>query len=313
MAPFPWSYLMTARMMLPADMQETNERRFLRKHLDGYLRTTILADTDMGAMIEQGVAMLKHWLTGSYYLSKNKRLAQLKGLDLEALVIKIFVGTIYYQRPETFVSVTAQMAGYLGFDDKVDSITTVAELVAILCRTGAYRLTKESIDSTVMVQSAMTMPSAIQAAIERSRYPLPMVCEPKFITNNFESPYLTFNECQILGKGNNHAHDICLDVLNTQNQIPLSLATDFLSTVEEEPSYAFETAQQAQEWARFKWESYDTYTLLVKQGNRFWLTHKVDKRGRLYAVGYHVTTQGSPFKKAIVEFANKEIVQGVPK
>ena len=53
-------------------------------------------------------------------------------------------------------------------------------------------------------------------------------------------------------------------------------------------------------------------TLLAKQGNQFYLTHKVDKRLRLYAQGYHVTTQGSPFKKASIELHKEEIVNGAP-
>ena len=313
MAPFPWSYLMTAQMMLPADMQETNERRFLRKHLDGYVRDLIKSDSDLIKRTQIGVQALEQWRSSSYYPSKNRRLAQLQGLDLESLVVKIFTAIAYCQEPQTFVSVTAQLAGYLGFDDKVDSIITTAEMVAVLHITGVFTITKAAIDAPMLVQSTIDFPADLVMAIQRSRYPLPMVCEPLHIQNNFESPYLTFNECQIMGKGNSHSGDICLDVINKQNQIPLSLATDFISTVEEEPSFALETPEQRFQWAQFKWESYDTYLLLAKQGNRFWLTHKVDKRGRLYAHGYHVSYMGSPFKKAIVELANKEVVRGVPK
>ena len=44
-------------------------------------------------------------------------------------------------------------------------------------------------------------------------------------------------------------------------------------------------------------------------GDRFWLTHKYDKRGRTYAQGYHVNYQGNAWNKAVVEFAEKEIVR----
>ena len=123
---------------------------------------------------------------------------------------------------------------------------------------------------------------------------------------------MSYNDSLILGIGNDHAGDICLDVINTQNQTPLRLATDFLSTVEEQPSQPIKTADQAHQWKVFKQQSYYIYDMLTKQGNKFWLSHKVDKRGRLYAQGYHVNTQGNPFKKAIVELYNEEIVEGVP-
>jgi DNA-directed RNA polymerase len=51
---------------------------------------------------------------------------------------------------------------------------------------------------------------------------------------------------------------------------------------------------------------------MVQCGNHFYLTHKVDKRGRIYACGYHINTQGTAFKKAQLELVNEEIVTGVP-
>jgi DNA-directed RNA polymerase len=44
----------------------------------------------------------------------------------------------------------------------------------------------------------------------------------------------------------------------------------------------------------------------------FHLTHKVDKRGRIYSQGYHVNTQGAAFKKAMIELAKEELIEGVP-
>ena len=53
------------------------------------------------------------------------------------------------------------------------------------------------------------------------------------------------------------------------------------------------------------------FILMLNQGNRFYETHKVDKRGRLYSIGYHLNTQGSAFQKAMIELADEEIVEGV--
>jgi len=35
-------------------------------------------------------------------------------------------------------------------------------------------------------------------------------------------------------------------------------------------------------------------------------------RGRLYSQGYQITTQGTGFKKAAIEFSTQELVEGVP-
>ena len=84
-------------------------------------------------------------------------------------------------------------------------------------------------------------------------------------------------------------------MLNLMNAVPLKLNTEFLSTVEEEPTFERDTQAQIDLWSDFKKQSYSFYSLIVNQGNEFYLTHKVDKRGRIYSCGYHINTQGTPF------------------
>jgi DNA-directed RNA polymerase len=50
---------------------------------------------------------------------------------------------------------------------------------------------------------------------------------------------------------------------------------------------------------------------MINSGNEIYLTNKVDKRGRIYAQGYHITTQGTSFKKAMLELAHEELVTGI--
>lgn len=57
-------------------------------------------------------------------------------------------------------------------------------------------------------------------------------------------------------------------------------------------------------------DSYKVCRELIAKGNKFWMTHRPDFRGRLYSQGYHVNTQGNSFRKAIVELAEPEIVEG---
>ena len=78
--------------MTPRDLQETNERRFSRKHINGYIEKAILENPESAQKVDQGVQLLTQWLEGTYYPSKDKRLAQLKQLDLRRLVINFFVG-----------------------------------------------------------------------------------------------------------------------------------------------------------------------------------------------------------------------------
>lgn len=292
-------------------LQEMNELRFNRKHVDAKIREEIKTNPDMCDKMANGVVLLQQYMAGSYYESKMKRIAQLVNLDLEAMVLDLFTGIAYCLRPELFTSVTAQLASRLKFSDKTEAITTVAEITAVLCATDAFDIEKANKMASLMVVSRIPLSERLVTFIEESQFLPPMVCEPLELTHNYSSGYLTHNDSLILGTGNHHDGDICLDVLNTMNKVALKLDTDFLCKVEEEPTFELDTQDKLDQWNRFKEQSYMMYSLLASQGNRFYFNHKVDKRGRIYSVGYHVSTQGTSFKKASLEFAKEELVTGV--
>lgn len=292
--------------------QEENEQRYSRKHIDGYIREAIQNSPDMQARMQRGVELINDYIGAEYYESKMKRIAQLDGLDIPTLVLDMFVGVAYCLKEELFTSVTAQMASRLKFSDKTEAIRTVAELMAVLCQTDAFDIAKVNKMASLMVISRIPLEDKLLEFIKDSAYLPPMVCEPLELTNNFSSGYLSHNDSLILGTGNHHDGDICLDVLNTMNKVALQLDTDFLSTVEEEPTFDLDTAEKMQQWLIFKKQSYEFYTLMARQGNNFYLTHKVDKRGRAYCSGYHISTQGTSFKKACINLAREELVTGAP-
>lgn len=292
-------------------LQETNEQRYNRKHIDGYIREAIEGNPVMVQKLQDGVKLVEEYMSKTYYQSKMNRIAQLRSLDLERLVLDIFTGIAYCMKPELFTSVTAQMACRLKFSDKTDAITTVAELIAVLCMTDAFDIGKVDKMASLTVVSRIPLNAQLVDFIENSQYLPPMVCEPLELESNFSSGYLTHNDSLILGQHNHHDGDICLDVLNLINKVELSLDTQFLSKVEEDPTFELDSQDKHDLWMKFKRQSYEFYKLIVECGNEFYMTHKVDKRGRIYASGYHITTQGTSFKKASIELAKKEIVTGI--
>lgn len=293
-------------------LQELNEERFNRKHIDVKIRTEIEASALMMAKVEQGVDLVNAYINGTYYDSKMKRVAQLNGMDIPAIVMDLYVGIAYSLKPDLFTSVSAQMASRLKFNDQTAAITTVAELMAVLCQTDAFDISKEKKMASLMVVSRIPLSAELVVFIENSQFLPPMVCEPLPLTHNYSSGYLTHNDSLILGSGNHHDGDICLDTLNTMSQVALQLDIAFLSKVEEEPTFELDSRDKVDQWTRFKQQSYGFYSLMADQGNCFYLNHKVDKRGRAYAHGYHISTQGAAFKKAMLEFATEEVVEGVP-
>ena len=303
---------MQQETMLQIVQQELMEQRFSRKHIDVKIRTEIEASALMMAKVKQGVELVNAYINGEYYESKMKRVAQLASMDVQEIVMDIYVGIAYSLKPELFTSVSAQMASRLKFNDQTAAITTVAELMAVLCQTDAFDISKERKMSSLMVVSRVPLSDELTKFIENSQYLPPMVCEPLPLTHNYSSGYLTHNDSLILGSGNHHDGDICLDTLNTMNQVALKLDTDFLCKVEEEPTFELDSQDKVDQWTRFKKQSTEFYVLMAEQGNQFYLCHKVDKRGRIYCSGYHISSQGAAFKKAMLEFATEEIVEGVP-
>jgi hypothetical protein len=292
-------------------LQEMNEERFNRKHIDAKIRAAIQANSDTLQKVAHGVQLVNDFMAGSYYESKNKRIAQIRDMDVEALVLDMFTGVAYCLRPELFTSVSAQMAARLKLSDRKEAITTVAELLAVLCMTDAFDIFKEDRQASLKLVSCIELPDLVVEFIENSQHLPPMVCEPLPLVHNYSSGYLTHNDSLVLGTGNHHDGDLCLDVLNLMGKVPLKLDLKFLCTVEEEPTFELDTQDKLDQWNAFKKQSYMFYDLMAQQGNRFYLNNKVDKRGRIYAHGYHITTQGTAFKKAMLEFADEEIVEGV--
>lgn len=296
---------------MQTEVQTKIEYRFSQKHLNTALKEAILANPVNSQKVEEGVVLLNAWLAGSYYPQKNARLAQLDPMSIPEIVMDVFVSVAYCKIAQLYVSLTSKLANKMGFDNHRDSIITIAEMVAVLCETNAFDITKADARSSLMIISRLDLPTELLDRIDASHYIPPMVCPPLPVQSNYESPYLTFNDSLILGPNNGHNEDICLDIINTQNNIKLQLCVPFLEEVPEAATYVLDTEKKSKQWSDFKRQSGEVYQMLHDQGNAFYLANKVDKRGRMYAHGYHVTTQGSPFKKAMIELAHEEIVEGV--
>lgn len=303
-------------------IQEINEERYNRKHIDAKIRKELHDNPLIVDCMEYGVELVQRYIdTEHCYLdangelvvfeSKNHRIAQIKDLDIAELVEDILVGVAYSQAPELFVSVAAKTAARLQLSDKVEAVQTVAEILAELCHTDLFDINKDHQYASLMLVCKIPLSDSLRHFMDESQYLPPMVCEPLELTHNFSSGYLTHNDSLVLGSGKHHDGDLCLDVLNIMNKVALKLDTEFLSKVEEEPTFELETQEQESLWMNFKRQSYKFYKLMIQCGNKFHFTHKVDNRGRIYTQGYHINPQGPPFKKAMIELAKEELVEGV--
>ncbi len=155
----------------------------------------------------------------------------------------------------------------------------------------------------------------VQALLDRYQYPLPMIVPPNEIEYNHQTGYHTIQGSVVLNGSKYFRYvDLCLDHLNRINKVPLAL--DFSVIRSNEGKYIKPTRKEG--------ESYDDFRKRLKQASVFYgvsvevmeglaelsdvlyLTHKYDRRGRCYASGYHINTQGTDYNKSVLQLAHKE-------
>lgn len=158
---------------------------------------------------------------------------------------------------------------------------------------------------------------ATHALLRQYQYLPPMLVPPLEVTDNRGSGYLTIRTDSLLLKDNHHEGDLCLDHLNRCNRIAFSVNTEVVRTIRNQWKHldkpkdgeSFQDYQQRlKAFERYERDSFFTIALMQEMGNRFYLTHKYDKRGRTYCQGYHITYQGNQWNKAVIEFATPTLI-----
>jgi hypothetical protein len=156
----------------------------------------------------------------------------------------------------------------------------------------------------------------VQEDLDRFQYPLPMVVPPRHIRDNWGSGYLMGNSSVIL-KDNHHDDDVCLDHLNRVNQFRFAINNRVATMVKntwrnldkpKEGETREDFMKRVKAFEKYDRTVKDVMKLLQDCSSDFYLTHRYDKRGRIYCQGYHINYQGAPWNKAVIELADKEYV-----
>jgi len=161
--------------------------------------------------------------------------------------------------------------------------------------------------------------SDVQDELDRYQFPLPMVVEPRELRKNTDSAYIITGDGggSVILRNNHHDDDVCLDHLNRVNKIKFTLDNDTAKMIANrwrnldkpkpgETRQDFEKRKRA--FDKFDRTARRVMEQVTQMGNEFHLTHKYDKRGRVYCQGYHVNYQGAAWNKAVIQLAEKELV-----
>lgn len=158
----------------------------------------------------------------------------------------------------------------------------------------------------------------VKEMLDKFQFPLPMVVHPLPVQDNFDTGYLGMKGLLVLN-GSDYFKDvdICLDHLNRANKVALAMNFDVINSDQ----------GRFVKPVRAVGEDFDEYRKRLKQAEQFYqtsiavmsqinelsdevyLTHRYDRRGRVYTSGYHINTQGDDYRKAVLTLANKEVLK----
>lgn len=158
----------------------------------------------------------------------------------------------------------------------------------------------------------------VRKLCDQYMYMPPMIVPPLPVTHNRGSGYLTKTSDSLILKSNHHDGDLALDSINRFNNVKFSLNQRVIRSIrnkrknldkpKDDESFT-DYRKRVDAFEKFEKDCMHTFALLVNEGNEFYLTHKVDKRGRTYCQGYHVSYQGNDYAKAVLELADAELVE----
>ena len=308
-------------------LQEKIEKSFSKKFIVQQAVDDLLTCESIVNKLNRGIEYVNTWLNKDHDIDRELRLLAVRELDIKELVMQVVACiSLECQKPMKLVSVASLCARHLNMSDKVEAIHTMAEIIAVLGETDLFD-NKKTREGWIVI-SRVGLDAEVTQYADNALYLPPLIIKPRKVRHNRDSGYITQRgESLILGFYENHHDDnICLDVINILNSNEYELDIEFINSYEEQ-WYREELSQQEYEelshadreiynmdeknWEKFQEQGKFFQTLMIHHGNSFYLCNKVDKRGRIYSSGYHISTQASSFKKAMVNFKHREIPTGL--
>lgn len=310
--------------------QENLEITFSKRATRDFIFDLLMEEPQTLNMIGDGIDLITKWAEEpANYQSKQKRKDTILCMDIQDIVEKIFIDVLLIKGTSTLASMASQLGQTLGFDDTREGITLAAELLAVMLPIGLYRIEPIYAKGQYHVIPCLILTAEQRVIAERGMYIPPSIERPRKLKTNRDSGYASLKgESLILGGSyKHHEGDICLDVLNKQNNIPLCINEDFLNAVPEQRKKTMEDIKESliekgmkgkELYDALRQEEYNwyihcelsnmVYNLMLDAGNKFFICNKVDMRGRVYAQGHHINPMGASFKKCMIELHKKEKV-----
>ena len=169
----------------------------------------------------------------------------------------------------------------------------------------------------IQLITALDLSDDVKKELDLYQFPLPMLIQPRKVNKNNDTGYWFCKKGSIILKNNYHEDDVCLDVINKANGIRLKLNAKTCVMVHNQwrnidKKKSGETDEEykdrIRQFDKFNERATQIQEWLINEGNTFYLTNKVDKRGRMYSQGYFINSQGTDYQKACIEFKHGEFL-----
>lgn len=304
--------------------QLIQENKYSKKEIRKLVTAEIRESSHVMGLLEDAVNLALEWKNSDeHWEGKKQRLANLDGDIITAVMVDILTEISTEERPRAITEVVPRcIAAFPEHMDYIAKINTVAELsrfmhdVELVDVYQAFCSPVYIKDTPVIaIQPKYILSERMCLYVSQTMHLPPLLVKPKPITKNSDSPYYVEKKPVVLKWYNQHEEELALDVINLQNENEYSLDIEFLKVAEEEYKPSKKTKdgemlkKQKDMFIKFQEESYHVYLELAKYGNKFYLGHHFDARGRLYCKGYHVSSQGNAFKKAILNWSEEKEIQ----
>lgn len=278
------------------------------------IRNEVLEEIDTGEdsfIWPMAEAIANYRNDKTYYDSKLKRI-DLIDLNNVEIAIEMHIAVLPIDGIKPIQQVVSKLGSILDYDEELDGFKTAGELLAVCRNIGLYKLitrySKENDTNTLAIQSLYTLSNKTLEFIERTSYLPPMMVEPREWTTTTNGGYLSSNDNVMLGRINEHNKQVDLTAINKLQRVPYSFNLEMLE-MEEKANKPFETEEQEAQFNLHVKETRRISEELVDHGNEFYFPHKCDFRRRIYSCGYHVNLQGTKYKRAVLEFTEKHIIE----
>lgn len=284
------------------------EEKYSRKNIRAHVMQSIDPSHEV---FNKMVDKINTYRQGNYYQSKQDRLAKLN-MSSEDLAQEILLSILPVKEVSPIQAVATQIAQQLEYEELLDGVKTAAELIAVCEPVGIYTIyhctAGDNNTGTLAICSHISLEPHIEDLLNQVKYLPPMLLPPiPWNESNANGGYLEGSGSIILGYLNHHLGTQNTEVINILQEIPWQL-TEMVDYIEKSKK-SLDTPEKERQFNYLVEESLKVYEELMANGNEFYFVWKYDKRGRMYSQGYHVNLQSTEYKKAILEFAEEELIQ----